>query len=78
MDKMSISDFQSIDKRFEKDVLECFDYEKSVEMRSAAGGTSKASVFDQISALKKSLAQRSNYGLQQTRESDGDYQYQMS
>jgi len=56
MDKMSISDFQSIDKRFEKDVLECFDYEKSVEMRSAAGGTSKASVFDQISALKKSLA----------------------
>lgn len=56
MDEMSISDFQSIDKRFEKDVLDCFDYEKSVEMRSAAGGTSKASVLDQIAALKKALA----------------------
>ena len=56
MDKMSIADFQNIDKRFEKDVLDCFDYEKSVEMRSAAGGTSKASVLDQIAALKETLS----------------------
>ncbi|KAG9242610.1 argininosuccinate lyase-like protein [Calycina marina] len=56
MDQMSIDDFKAIDKRFEKDVLECFDYEKSVEMRSAAGGTSKASVLDQIAALKAVLA----------------------
>jgi len=56
MDKMTLSDFQSIDKRFEKDILASFDYEKSVEMRSAAGGTSKASVLDQIAVLKKLLA----------------------
>ena len=56
MDKMSISDFKNIDSRFEADVLKCFDYEKSVEMRSAAGGTSKASVLDQIATLKKALA----------------------
>jgi len=56
MDKMTISDFQSIDKRFEKDILATFDYEKSVEMRSAAGGTSKAAVLDQITVLKKMLA----------------------
>jgi len=55
MDKMTISDFQSIDKRFEKDILASFDYEKSVEMRSAAGGTSKAAVLDQITVLKKML-----------------------
>ena len=55
MDQMSIADFKGIDERFEKDVLECFNYEKSVEMRSAAGGTSKASVLEQITALKKTL-----------------------
>jgi argininosuccinate lyase len=56
MDKMSLADFQSIDKRFEKDILASFDYEKSVEMRSAAGGTSKASVLEQVDLLKKLLA----------------------
>lgn len=56
MDKMTIEDFQSIDKRFEKDILASFDYEKSVEMRSAAGGTSKASVLAQIAHLKEILA----------------------
>lgn len=56
MDKMTLEDFKKIDARFEEDVLACFDYEKSVEMRSAAGGTSKASVLEQIAAMKKILA----------------------
>ena len=56
MDKMTLEDFKKIDTRFEKDVLACFDYEKSVEMRSAAGGTSKASVLEQIASMKKMLA----------------------
>lgn len=56
MDKMTVADFQSIDKRFEKDIIASFDYEKSVEMRSAAGGTSKASVLEQVAYLKKILA----------------------
>lgn len=56
MNQMKISDFKSIDARFEEDVLACFDYEKSVEMRSAAGGTSKKCVLEQIAVLKKMLA----------------------
>jgi argininosuccinate lyase len=55
MDKMSFSDFQKIDSRFEKDILACFDYEHSVEMHSAIGGTAKASVLQQIEILKKML-----------------------
>jgi argininosuccinate lyase len=56
MNKMKIADFKGIDARFEEDVLACFDYEKSVEMRSASGGTSKKSVLEQIAELKKTLA----------------------
>ena len=55
MNQMKISDFKTIDARFEEDVLACFDYEKSVEMRSASGGTSKKSVLEQIAVLKKTL-----------------------
>jgi argininosuccinate lyase len=51
MDKLSFEDFQGIDKRFEKDVVDVFDYERSVEMRSAKGGTSKASVQEQIKVV---------------------------
>ena len=55
MNQMKISDFKTIDARFEEDILACFDYEKSVEMRSASGGTSKKSVLEQIAVLKKTL-----------------------
>jgi argininosuccinate lyase len=55
MNLMKISDFKTIDARFDEDVLACFNYEKSVEMRSAAGGTSKKSVLEQIAVLKKML-----------------------
>ena len=55
MDKMTFADFQKIDSRFEKDILACFDYEHSVEMHSAIGGTAKASVLQQIEILKKML-----------------------
>jgi argininosuccinate lyase len=51
MDKMTAADFKKIDNRFGDDVLACFDYEHSVEMHSAAGGTAKSSVLDQIEVL---------------------------
>lgn len=35
--------------------LAVFDYEKSVEMRSAKGGTSKACVLEQIAVLRGML-----------------------
>ncbi|KAF2718011.1 argininosuccinate lyase [Polychaeton citri CBS 116435] len=56
MDKLSFEQIQGIDKRFEKDVMAVFDYQKSVEMRSAKGGTSRQAVLEQIEAVKKTLA----------------------
>jgi argininosuccinate lyase len=56
MDKLSFEQLQGVDQRFEKDVLAVFDYQKSVEARSAKGGTSKSAVLEQIEAIKKILA----------------------
>lgn len=56
MDTLSFEQLQSIDKRFKKDALSVFDYQKSVEMRSAKGGTSKSAVMEQIEAIKKTLS----------------------
>ncbi|KAK4993088.1 argininosuccinate lyase [Elasticomyces elasticus] len=55
MDKLSFEQLQGVDKRFEKDIVDTFDYQRSVEMRSAKGGTSKSCVLEQIEVLKKSL-----------------------
>lgn len=55
MDKLKYADFQRIDSRFGEDVLTCFNYEHSVEMHSAPGGTAKASVLEQIKHLKSIL-----------------------
>lgn len=58
MDKLSFEQLQGVDSRFEKDILDVFDYQKSVEMRSASGGTSKSSVLEQIKVLKEMLEQK--------------------
>lgn len=55
MDQLSFEQLQTVDSRFEKDILEVFDYQKSVEMRSASGGTSKSSVLEQTKVLKAML-----------------------
>lgn len=55
MDTLTFEQLQSVDSRFEKDILKVFDYQKSVEMRSAKGGTSRSAVMEQIEALKKVL-----------------------
>ena len=55
MDQLSVADFKGVDPRFGDDVLSCFDYERSVEMRSAAGGTARKCVQEQIEMLKKML-----------------------
>lgn len=57
MDKLSFEQLHGIDSRFEKDVVQMFDYQRSVEMRSASGGTSKSSVLEQIKVLKETLAE---------------------
>jgi argininosuccinate lyase len=56
MDQLSFAQLQGVDKRFGKDVMGVFNYQNSVEMRSAKGGTSKSAVMEQIEAVKKALA----------------------
>ncbi|KAI9676768.1 MAG: hypothetical protein M1829_002863 [Trizodia sp. TS-e1964] len=55
MDQLSYEQLKGLDSRFNEDVQDCFNYERSVEMRSAKGGTSKACVQEQIETLKKRL-----------------------
>lgn len=55
MDKLTVEQLQGVDKRFGKDVLEVFNYERSVDMKSAIGGTSKSAVEEQIKILKEML-----------------------
>lgn len=58
MDKLTYDQLHKVDSRFEQDVVDMFDYQRSVEMRSASGGTSKASVMEQIKVLQKTIEQR--------------------
>jgi argininosuccinate lyase len=55
MNMLAYEQLRELDARFERDIVEIFDYENSVEMRSAKGGTSKQSVLEQIEVLKKML-----------------------
>ncbi|KAG5763858.1 hypothetical protein H9Q69_012864 [Fusarium xylarioides] len=54
--ELELSDLQHISPQFEADIVDVFDFERSVERRSAQGGTSRNSVLDQISAVEAYLA----------------------
>ncbi|KAI0156375.1 argininosuccinate lyase [Xylariaceae sp. FL1272] len=56
MNELSYEQLKSIDARFERDIAEYFDYERSVEMRSARGGTSKTCVLEQVEVLRQMLS----------------------
>ncbi|OTA75443.1 hypothetical protein M434DRAFT_402664 [Hypoxylon sp. CO27-5] len=56
MNELTYEQLKSVDERFEKDIAEYFDYERSVEMRSAKGGTSLESVLEQIKVLRDMLS----------------------
>jgi argininosuccinate lyase len=55
MNELSYEQLKSVDARFERDIAEYFDYDRSVEMRSARGGTSKSCVLEQIKVLRQML-----------------------
>lgn len=59
MDELTIEQFQGIDKRFGDEVLSVFDYERSVELKSTTGGTSRSAVLEQLEVLKKTLENHS-------------------
>ncbi|KAF2456911.1 argininosuccinate lyase [Lineolata rhizophorae] len=56
MDKLSLGQLKAVDERFGDDVLSVFDYERSVEMKNAVGGTSKHAVLEQIKILNGVIA----------------------
>lgn len=56
MNELSLKQLQAIDCRFGEDVSHTFDYERSVELRSVKGGTSRARVLEQVKVLKAMLA----------------------
>ncbi|KAM7217112.1 L-Aspartase-like protein [Rhypophila decipiens] len=58
MNELSYEQLKGVDARFEKDIKEVFDYEKSVEMRAAKGGTSKSSVLEQIKVIKAMIEKK--------------------
>ncbi|KAF6005892.1 argininosuccinate lyase [Brettanomyces bruxellensis] len=57
IDKLSLEQFQAIDKRFGPDVFETFSFEKSVEERTSTGGTAKSAVLKQLASLEKQIGQ---------------------
>ena len=52
MDQLSLGEFRAVDERFAEDVLDIFDFERSVEMKSAVGGTARSAVMQQIETLR--------------------------
>ena len=56
IDELSLEELKGINSLFEEDVKKVFDFEVSVESRSARGGTGKKSVLFQIEQLKKLLS----------------------
>lgn len=51
MDKLTLEQLQAIDSRFTADIVNAFEYESSVEAKSAKGGTSRSAVLQQIQEL---------------------------
>lgn len=55
IDKLTLDQFKKIDSRFNEDVKDVFDFEASVERRTATGGTAKSAVLKQLASLKEQL-----------------------
>ena len=49
---LTVHDLQGLHAQFQDDVLEIWDYERSVESRNVPGGTSRSSQVEQIAAIR--------------------------
>lgn len=56
IDKLSLGDLRGLSPEFGEDVAEVFDFERSVEKRSAIGGPARHRVVQQIDDVKATLA----------------------
>jgi len=52
LDKLTVSDLQSLHESFQDDVISIWSYENSAESRNSQGGTSKARVLEQIQLIR--------------------------
>jgi argininosuccinate lyase len=52
LDQLTLEQLQAVDARFEPDVMAVWDYQASVERKSSTGGTSRASVLEQIEKIE--------------------------
>ena len=50
--ELSLDDLKEVSPLFDADIMEGFDFERSVERRSATGGTSKSAVLAQIASIE--------------------------
>ena len=55
MSQLTVQDLKTLHPLFEQDVLQVWDFEKSVEQRCSLGGTSRKTVLIQISQIKQRL-----------------------
>lgn len=55
VDELTVEQLATISSVFDKDVINVWNFENSVEQYNAAGGTSKSSVLEQISIVSKWL-----------------------
>jgi argininosuccinate lyase len=56
--ELGLAEYQAIHPAFKEDVVDVFDFQRSVEMRDTAGGTAPAAVRAQIREAKAILAQQ--------------------
>ena len=57
LDKLTVDDFLAVSTKFESDILQIFDYEKSMEQYNAKGGTGSKSIKWQIEVFTDWLKQ---------------------
>lgn len=55
IDQLTLEQFKNIDARFNEDVKDVFDFEASVERRTATGGAAKSAVLKQLKNLDSQL-----------------------
>ena len=56
LNELSIKEFKNLHNSFSDDVLEVFDFEASVERRSAIGGPSRQMLERQITVLREAIS----------------------
>jgi argininosuccinate lyase len=52
LDRLTLEQLRAVDARFDEDVAAVWDYQASVERKGSTGGTSRASVLDQIGKIE--------------------------